>query len=105
MSQRVSDESSVIPKVSDRAANDANLAAIDRLVRTQKYHHIIAWGKFLGFTPVTITQTISDAEVDNAPADAIQKIDGRWNTLADIENETNRQRVEALAAQGLRTGS
>lgn len=92
-------DGTVIPSMSDRAANDANLAAIDRQVRTEKYHHIVAWGKFLGFTPATITTSIQQAETDEAPLDAIQKVDGKWLRLGDIENETNRERVNAIAGQ------
>jgi hypothetical protein len=87
----------VIKRISDKAAYEANMAAISTLVRTQKYHHIVAWGKFLGFTPETVKKSVSEAEAENAPADAIQKIDGRWRCLADIENESNRQRVNDIA--------
>ena len=89
--------SSLIPRVADKVANDANIASIDRLVKTPKYHHIVAWGKWLGFTPETVCKHIQEAEADSAPADAIQKIDGQWLRLADIANETNRRRVEEIA--------
>ena len=32
----------VIPRISDKAANDANIAGIDRLVHTDKYRHVVA---------------------------------------------------------------
>lgn len=89
---------SVIPSTADRAADEANMEAIDRLVRTDRYRYIIAWGKWLGFTPESVRAQVAAASADNAPADAIQKIDGKWSTLDDIENPENRQAVESLAA-------
>ena len=88
----------VIPRSSDRAANAANIAAIDKLVSTGTYHHIMAWGKFLGFTPTTVSRQVTEAEADQAPFDSIQKIDGRWLRLSDIVNESNRRRVAELAS-------
>lgn len=90
-------EAFAIPRMADRAANDANIAAIDRLCRTQKYRHIVAWGKFLGLTPTTICSSLEQAEADNAPVDAIQKVGGAWLCLGDIVNETNRKAVGDLA--------
>lgn len=92
-------ESPVIPSMSDRTAAAANSAAIDRLIRTPKYVYIIAWGKWLGFTPETVQKSVVEAEADDAPAEALQKIDGRWLFLGDIVNDENRSRVEALAKQ------
>lgn len=89
----------IIPNMADKSANDANIAAIDRLVRTEKYHHILAWGKFLGFTPATISSILLEAETDKAPENAIQKVDGKWLTVDDIENESNRLRVNGLAGK------
>jgi hypothetical protein len=86
-----------IRRISDNAAYQANVVAIDGLVKTLKYHHIVAWGKWLGFTPETVNKSLIDAEVDNAPADAVQKIDGVWICLEDIKNETNRKRVDDIA--------
>ncbi len=96
-SQSKSSGDSVIPRMADNAANDANNAAIDRLVTTHKYLYIVAWGKFLGFTPETVRKYLIEAEAENAPDDAIQKTQGKWLCLADIENEENRQRVRNLA--------
>lgn len=90
-------EPSVIPSMADAAANQANIAEIDRLVKTDKYIHVVAWGKFLGFTPATVLKYVQEAETDGAPADAIQKIEGRWLTLDDITNDSNRKRVEEIA--------
>ncbi len=92
------DVTSTIPRISDTAAYEENMAAIDRLIRTARYHHIIAWGKWLGLTPETVRNMIEVAQLDNAPVDAIQKIDGRWLRLQDIENESNRNRVDDLAS-------
>src|SRR5689334_8664917 len=83
---------SVIPSIADLAANNANMAAIDRLVATRTYHHIVAWGKWLGFTPDTVRNLVQEAEADGAPANAIQKIDGKWLTSGDIQNEGNRSK-------------
>jgi hypothetical protein len=87
----------VIFSISDKAANDANMAAIDQLVRVTKYRHIVAWGKMLGFTPQTVQNSVNEAEADNAPEDAIQKIDGQWLRVGDIANDSNRQRTNDLA--------
>ena len=87
----------VIPSRSDRAAYEANMAAIDRLIGQCRYPYIVAWGKFLGFTPQAVQEYVQDAEADNAPAESIQKFDDGWSVLSDIVNETNRQRVMALA--------
>lgn len=88
---------SLIPKVSDKAANITNIAAIDRIANSPKYRYIVGWGKYLGFTPETILKSLQDAEAENAPADAIQKIDGRWFCISDIQNDANRQRVVKLS--------
>ena len=88
---------STIPRISDQAAYEANITAIDQRVTTDKYFHIVAWGKWLGFTPETVRQALEVAESDLAPSDAIQKIDGRWLRLHDIQNESNRNRVDELA--------
>lgn len=95
---QIMSDGTAIPNLSDRKANAANIAAIDSLVQTQKYPYIVAWGKWLGFKPETVLKIVRAAEVDNAPENAIQKIDDRWTTLDDIQNETNRQRVIDLAA-------
>ena len=95
-------EGGLIPKISDRVAYRDNMDAIDRSVQSRKYAYIIAWGKWLGFTPVTVLNYITQAEADGAPLDVTQKIDGAWLRLGDIANETNRKRVEALAAESSR---
>src|SRR5688572_12544131 len=77
----------VIPQQADAAANANNIAAIDRVSGHTAYRHIVAWGKFLGFTPETVLREIALAERENAPVDAIQKLDGRWHTVADIAND------------------
>lgn len=87
----------VIPSTADLAANAANMAEIDKFVDTRGYRHIVAWGKFLGFTPATVKGLVTEAEIDNAPNDSIQKINGRWLRLDDIVNESNRRRVDELA--------
>lgn len=87
----------VIPSRSDRAAYEANMAAIDRLIGACRWPYIVAWGKFLGFTPETVQEYVEEAEADNAPAESIQKFDDGWSELSDIVNETNRRRVMALA--------
>lgn len=92
-------DGSVIPSTSDRAAFAANMAAIDELVRTRKYYHIVAWGKWLGFTPQTVQKYVDQAEAENAPDDVIQKIDGHWHRVGDIANESNRKRVNELAKE------
>lgn len=88
---------SVIPDLSDAAANHANMAAIDLLALTQKYWHLIAWGKFLGLTPETVREYVKLAHIENAPADAIQKIGQQWLCVSDIRNEANRNHVNSLA--------
>ncbi|MES2793329.1 MAG: hypothetical protein V4719_27205 [Planctomycetota bacterium] len=88
---------STIPRISDITAYRENMAAIDQVIRTKKYHHVIAWGKWLGFTPETIKKIIEVAQRDDAPADAIQKVDGRWLRLRGIKNEFNRKCVNELA--------
>ena len=92
------DVASTIPRISDTAAYRENMVAIDRMVSTPKCYHIIAWGKWLGLTPETVRNIIEAAQSDNAPPDAIQKIDGRWLRLQDIENESNRNCVDDLAS-------
>lgn len=86
----------VIPSL-DRASTAANSAAIDRLIPTTRYPYLVAWAKWLGFTPEAVRQGVLEAEKDNAPQDSIQKIDGRWLVLDDIKNDTNRKRVEKIA--------
>lgn len=90
-------KSTVIPSIFDRAANDANMAAIDQHVRTTKFRHIVAWGKWLGFTPETVQKSVEQAEADHAPEDVIQKIDGEWLRVTDIANDANRKRFDELA--------
>lgn len=92
----------VIPRLSDELAKEANLAAIDRLASTDKYHHIVAWGKWLGFTPSTVVESIRLAEAENPPADVVQKVDGKWVRLGDVANESNRQRVDEIAKSSSR---
>lgn len=87
----------MIPSVSDEAARKANDEAIDRLVGECRYPYIVAWGKFLGFTPEAVQEYVREAEANDAPPDAIQKIDGEWLTVTGIRNETNRKRVLELA--------
>ena len=73
--------------------------AIDTAVQATRYTYIVAWGKWLGFTPATVLDYLAQAEADGAPLDSTQKIDGIWLGLDDIANETNRKRVEALAGE------
>ena len=87
----------LIPKQSDESANRANVLAIDKAAGGSRYAFIVAWGKFLGFTPDTVCREIERAEAEGAPLNAIQKIEGRWHTIDDIANDTNRSRVEALS--------
>lgn len=91
------DSSGVIPRISDPEANAANIAAIDREVGGSRFRHIVAWGKFLGFTPETVARCIELAEAEKAPLNAIQKFSNGWHTVHDIANEANRQSVERLA--------
>jgi len=93
-------KTAVIPSIGDRAADAANLAAIDLQGAITRYRYIVAWGKWLGFTPASIQASIALAETDNAPVDAIQKIEGEWLTLDDIANQSNRRTVENIAAAG-----
>ena len=90
-------DATVIPSTSDNVANAKNMAAIDRVVVAGKYRYIVAWGKWLGFTPQTVLKCVQLAEADDAPEDAIQKIDGRWLRTSDIANQSNRDQVEDLA--------
>ena len=90
-------DGALIPKIIDNVANHANSAAIDALLKTLKYGHIVAWGKWLGFTPEAVLKYVQDADADDAPADAIQKIDGQWLRLGDIHNESNRRQVDEMA--------
>jgi hypothetical protein len=92
---------SVIPNQSDRAANTANVSAIDKVVGQTPYRHVVAWGKFLGFAPTTVLETVLAAEDDQAPINAIQKIKGEWLTVDSVQNEQNRAKVEALAGKGI----
>ena len=103
MKQTVDSIGSVIPCSADKVADTKNILAIDTLVRTEKYRHVVAWGKWLGFTPESVQMQVREAEMDDAPADAIQKIDGRWLRFGDINNESNRQRVSDLVAKNERT--
>lgn len=100
MSIRRSDDS-VIPSTSNAMDFSANAEAIDRQIGTTKYRHIVAWGKWLGFTPKTVEKYVREAEIENVPEDVVQRIDGTWVRLCDIENESNRNRVEEIARQGL----
>jgi hypothetical protein len=94
---RATNDGTVIPLIADQVANAANQAAIDRLVSSEKYPCIVAWGKWLGFTPETVLQQVRQAEADNAPADAIQKVQEGWLRLADITSEVNRAAVVGLS--------
>lgn len=87
----------VIPNISDVSAYRANCDAIDRLIGECRYPYIVAWGKFLGFTPETVREYVQKAEADKAPTEAIQKLDDEWLVLSNINNETNRRRVMELA--------
>ena len=49
-----SEDGTVIRSTADRIANEANIAAIDKLIGPTKFTHIVAWGKCLGFTPETV---------------------------------------------------
>lgn len=100
MSIRPSDDS-VISSTSNVADLIANAEAIDRQIGTTKYRHIVAWGKWLGFTPKTVEKYVREAEVQDVPEDVVQRIDGTWIRLCDIANESNRNRVEEIARQGL----
>lgn len=72
-------------------------AAIDTLIGASRYPYIVAWGKWLGFKPETVRNDVVKAETDDAPHESVQKIDGRWVFLADIQNDSNRQRIIAIA--------
>lgn len=87
----------VITSTADREAYSANCLAIDKRVETQRFRYIVAWGKWLGFTPDTVQKSVLEAEAENAPSDAIQKIGTRWLVLKDIVNETNRKIIVYLA--------
>lgn len=90
-------DGTVIPRVSDMVANAENIEAIDQLVVSGKYRHIVAWGKWLGFTPSTVADHVRQAEADDAPSDVVQKVNGKWIRLDDVVNETNRRRVDEIA--------
>ncbi|AMV17412.1 hypothetical protein [Planctomyces sp. SH-PL14] len=90
-------DSSVIPGLAYRVANAANIAAIDRLVDATRYPYVVAWGKWLGFTPQAVQKNVLQAQEDNAPPESIQKIDGQWRVLDDIQNDENRRRVVQFA--------
>ena len=87
----------VIASTADRNAYSVNCLAIDNLVKTKRFRYIVAWGKWLGFTPDAVQKSVREAEAENAPSDAIQKIGTRWLVLDDIVNETNRKMVVDLA--------
>lgn len=91
---------SVIPSLADKAADRANIAAIDARVSPACYPYIVAWGKWLGFTPEIVSTFVAEAAADKAPRDAIQKIRGRWLRVKDICNDRNRETVKAAAAAG-----
>jgi hypothetical protein len=93
----LSGDGTVIKSTADRIANQANMTAIDKLVTSKTYPYIIAWGKWLGFTPDTVQKYVTQAEADKAPLDVVQKIDGAWVRLDGIVNDTNRKRVIDLA--------
>ena len=95
-------DGTVIPSISDTVANSENMEAIDSRIVPGKYRHIVAWGKWLGFTPQTVLESVELADADDAPEDAIQKIDGRWLRVGDIANQTNRERVDKLARKPVR---
>lgn len=99
----MSENPTVIPSIADKAANSANSAAIDLMIDAARYPYIVAWGKWLGFTPETVQKTVAEAEADDAPPEAIQKINGRWSTLSDIVDESNRQHVAEIALGTQRT--
>jgi hypothetical protein len=44
-------QQTVIPRIAANVADAANIAAIDRLISTTRFPYIVAWGKWLGFTP------------------------------------------------------
>ena len=92
-------DKTLIPSISDKVAYAANMAEIDKLVAPGKFRHVVAWGKWLGFTPETVLKSVELAEADNAPEDSIQKIEGRWVRVSDIVNEANRMRVDELARE------
>lgn len=87
----------VIPSISDTAAYEANCEAIDRLIGKCPYPYIVAWGKFLGFSPEVVKEYVEQAIADNAPAEAVQKLEDGWMLLSSIKNEGNRSRVTSLA--------
>ena len=97
MSNLQNPDATVIPSTSDAAAFSANASAIDDLVHTMKYRHIVAWGKWLGFTPRTVQKHVLLAEQEDAPSDVVQKIDGIWIRIGDVVNDANRNRVEGIA--------
>ncbi len=87
----------MIPSTADHAAWTANCQAIDRVTGTSRYPYIVAWGKFLGFTASTALDYLQKAEAENAPSEAIQKIEDQWLVVSNIRNETNRRLVIDLA--------
>lgn len=89
-----------IPSTSDESDFAINAVAIDSLVGQTKYQHIVAWGKWLGFTPETVLKHIELAEKEQAPLDAVQKLDGVWTRIGDVVNDTNRARVLEITATG-----
>jgi hypothetical protein len=89
-------DGTVIPSTSDRVAYKRNMEEIDRLVVSSRYPYIVAWGKWLGFTPEVVLKYVTLAESENAPEDSIQKTEGKWVRIGDVVNDTNRNRVEGL---------
>ncbi len=87
----------LIPTQTDSVANRLNIAAIDRLVKTDRYRFVVAWGKWLGFTAEAVKHQVQQAEADDAPEDAIQKSDNRWLSLSDIQCEENVRKVRRIA--------
>ena len=98
-------EISVIPRIADSVAYKANMIEIDRLLKPSRYRHIVAWGKWLGFKPQVVQRNLGEADDDNAPLDAIQKVDGRWLQISDIQSDANRLRVIELCENDTRGDS
>jgi hypothetical protein len=88
----------LIPDTADREAYRANAEAIDSLVKAERHRFVVAWGKWLGFTPEEVQDHVAEAEADNAPHNAIQKMDGAWLTTDEIRNGDNLRKVTDIAA-------